>query len=178
VLFELGKFLIGLYLGKSSMAEAFAAAGSLVVLLAWVYYAAQIFLFGAEFTKAHAEHNGSTEASKAMDRTKATAALGVPTEGPAGNGQVPDHAVAKLVETQESIARNQPDRDPAMEGPAFKATEVGLKAALAGLFTEVAALAVVTVVGSIVHRKRQKIEDGLRVSVKERKRQVKRRFAH
>jgi membrane protein len=54
VLFEVGKFLIGLYLGKSNVTESFAAAGSLVVLLAWVYYASQIFLLGAEFTKVYA----------------------------------------------------------------------------------------------------------------------------
>ena len=51
VLFELGKFAIGYYLGKSGVNETYAAAGSLVVVLAWVYYAAQIFLLGAEFTK-------------------------------------------------------------------------------------------------------------------------------
>ena len=59
VLFELGKLLIGLYLGKSGVTEAFAAAGSLVVLVAWVYYAAQIFLLGAEFTKVYARRHGS-----------------------------------------------------------------------------------------------------------------------
>ena len=50
---------IGLYLGKSGLNESFAAAGSLVVLVAWVYYAAQIFLLGAEFTRAFAEQHGS-----------------------------------------------------------------------------------------------------------------------
>ena len=59
VLFEIGKLLIGLYLGKSGVTESFAAAGSLVVLLAWVYYAAQIFLLGAEFTKVYADEHGS-----------------------------------------------------------------------------------------------------------------------
>jgi membrane protein len=59
VLFEVGKLLIGLYLGKSALTESFAAAGSLVVLLAWVYYAAQIFLLGAEFTKVYADTEGS-----------------------------------------------------------------------------------------------------------------------
>ena len=58
-LFELGKLLIGLYLGKSGITESFQAAGSLVVLLAWVYYAAQIFLLGAEFTKVYAQAHGS-----------------------------------------------------------------------------------------------------------------------
>jgi len=61
-LFELGKFGIGMYLGKSGVASAFGAAGSLAVLLIWVYYSAQIFLLGAEFTRAHAQsRNGSTQ---------------------------------------------------------------------------------------------------------------------
>ena len=55
VLFVIGKLAIGLYIGKSGMSESFQAAGALVVLLAWVYYAAQIFLLGAEFTKAYAD---------------------------------------------------------------------------------------------------------------------------
>ncbi len=70
VLFEVGKLLIGLYIGKSSMTESFAAAGSLVVLLAWVYYAAQIFLFGAEFTKAYADAHGSLSGRQALAATR------------------------------------------------------------------------------------------------------------
>jgi membrane protein len=58
-LFTLGKFLIGLYIGKSGIVSGFGAAGSLAVLLAWVYYSAQIFLFGAEFTWAYANEHGS-----------------------------------------------------------------------------------------------------------------------
>ncbi|MBB3641600.1 YihY/virulence factor BrkB family protein [Variovorax atrisoli] len=73
VLFEIGKVLIGLYLGKSGVNESFAAAGSLVVLLAWVYYAAQIFLLGAEFTKVYAHAHGSVAASKAQAATQETA---------------------------------------------------------------------------------------------------------
>lgn len=59
VLFEVGKALIGLYIGKSSVTSSFAAAGSLVVLLLWVYYSAQIFLLGAEFTWVFAHQHGS-----------------------------------------------------------------------------------------------------------------------
>jgi len=59
LLFTVGKVLIGLYLGKSSLASGFGAAGSLVVLLAWVYYSAQIFLLGAEYTWVCANQNGS-----------------------------------------------------------------------------------------------------------------------
>jgi membrane protein len=59
VLFEVGKWLISLYIGKSSITSSFAAAGSLVVLLVWVYYSAQIFLLGAEFTWVFANEHGS-----------------------------------------------------------------------------------------------------------------------
>lgn len=50
LLFTIGKYLIGLYIGKGAVSSGFGAAGSLVVLLVWVYYSAQIFLLGAEFT--------------------------------------------------------------------------------------------------------------------------------
>jgi membrane protein len=82
ILFEVGKFLIGLYLGKSSFAESFAAAGSLVVVLAWVYYAACIFLLGAEFTKAYADAHGSHAAKRAMQGTETSAAAGIPAQVP------------------------------------------------------------------------------------------------
>ena len=83
LLFEVGKMLISLYLGKSSTSHAFAAAGSLVVLLVWVYYAAQIFLLGAEFTKVYADEHGSKSAAKAMTQTAQTATAGFPAEVPA-----------------------------------------------------------------------------------------------
>jgi membrane protein len=59
LLFSIGKLLIGLYLGRSSVTSGFGAAGSLVVLLLWVYYSAQIFLMGAEFTWVFAHDFGS-----------------------------------------------------------------------------------------------------------------------
>ena len=59
VLFTVGKFLIGLYLGKTDVASVFGAAGSLVILLVWIYYSAQILLFGAEFTAVYADRYGS-----------------------------------------------------------------------------------------------------------------------
>jgi len=65
VLFEVGKALIGLYIGKSSVTSSFAAAGSLVVLLLWVYYSAQIFLLGAEFTWVFAHEHGSLKGQQA-----------------------------------------------------------------------------------------------------------------
>jgi membrane protein len=59
LLFTLGKFLIGLYLGKSGISSAYGAAGSLVLLVIWVYYSASILLFGAEFTQVYAGRFGS-----------------------------------------------------------------------------------------------------------------------
>ena len=59
LLFTIGKFLIGLYLGKSSIASAYGAAGSLVIIVVWVYYSAQILLLGAEFTKVYVKRRGS-----------------------------------------------------------------------------------------------------------------------
>lgn len=59
LLFTIGKTLIGLYLGKTNMASGFGAAGSLVILLVWIYYSAQIFLLGAEFTWVFARQHGS-----------------------------------------------------------------------------------------------------------------------
>lgn len=59
LLFTLGKFAIGLYIGRSGVVSGFGAAGSVVVLLVWVYYSAQIFLLGAEFTWVYAYRYGS-----------------------------------------------------------------------------------------------------------------------
>jgi membrane protein len=61
-LFVVGKTLIGVYIGRSGVASPFGAAGSLVVLLLWVYWSAQIFLFGAEFTAVYARRYGSLRA--------------------------------------------------------------------------------------------------------------------
>ncbi|MEN9520750.1 MAG: hypothetical protein RLZZ381_3338 [Cyanobacteriota bacterium] len=59
LLFLFGKFLLGVYLSKGSLGSAYGAAGSLIVLLAWIYYSAQIILFGAEFTQVYTRIYGS-----------------------------------------------------------------------------------------------------------------------
>lgn len=59
LLFNLGKYLIGLYIAESTFSSAYGAAGSLVVLLAWIYYSAQILFLGAEFTQVYTRHYGS-----------------------------------------------------------------------------------------------------------------------
>jgi membrane protein len=64
-LFNLGKFLIGFYIGRTEVAARFGAAGALVVVLLWVYYSAQLFLFGAELTKIWAKYHGSNRGARA-----------------------------------------------------------------------------------------------------------------
>jgi membrane protein len=54
-LFEIGKFLIGLYIGKQGLESTYGAAASIVIVLIWVYYSAQIVLLGAEFTNVYAQ---------------------------------------------------------------------------------------------------------------------------
>ncbi len=72
-LFTVGKTLIGLYIGSSSVASSYGAAGALVVVLLWIYYSSQIFLLGAEFTKVWASHHGSAEAFAARKEAAGTA---------------------------------------------------------------------------------------------------------
>ncbi|NEP17968.1 MAG: YihY/virulence factor BrkB family protein [Leptolyngbya sp. SIO4C1] len=59
ILFTIGKFVLGLYLGNSGFSSTYGAAGSVVIVLAWVYYSAQILFFGAEFTQVYARRYGS-----------------------------------------------------------------------------------------------------------------------
>ena len=69
LLFTIGKFLIGLYLGSSTVASSYGAARGLIIALLWVYYSAQIFPFGAEFTKVYAHHHGSRTRRVATSRS-------------------------------------------------------------------------------------------------------------
>lgn len=59
LLFDFGKFLLGVYLGRSSVGSAYGAAGSFIIVLMWVYYSAQILLFGAKYTELYANKFGS-----------------------------------------------------------------------------------------------------------------------
>jgi membrane protein len=69
LLFTIGKTLIGIYLGSSGITSTYGAAGSLVVVLLWVYYSAQIFLLGAEFTWAFAHRHGSRRNTRPIDKS-------------------------------------------------------------------------------------------------------------
>ena len=83
-LFSLGKYAIGVYLGNSGIASSFGAAGSLIALLLWVYYSAQIFFLGAEFTKQYAMAFGSlrheTQRPTIMGHAAATVVGGLRSE--------------------------------------------------------------------------------------------------
>jgi len=74
LLFTIGKFLVGMYLGRAGVASSFGAAGSLAVLLVWVYYSAQIFLLGAEFTWVYAHRVGSRQGLDKPETAKASIA--------------------------------------------------------------------------------------------------------
>jgi membrane protein len=120
LLFAVGKFLIGLYLGKATVASSFGAAGSLVVLMVWVYYSAQIFLFGAEFTWVYAHELGSRR-GQARPRP-----AGAATEAPAP--AVPEHrpypvptmqAAAALPERRSRLSRLRRQHPYAGVGTAF-----------------------------------------------------------
>jgi membrane protein len=67
-LFEVGKFLIGLYIGKQGLESTYGAAASIIVVLIWVYYSAQLVLMGAEFTNVYARRYGSLKHVAATDR--------------------------------------------------------------------------------------------------------------
>lgn len=150
VLFEVGKFAIGLYLGKSGVNESFAAAGSLVVLLAWVYYAAQIFLLGAEFTKVYSDDNGShagVNASAATRHSAAIAAAG--TEAIQGGGAAANAGAAATAAGGSSSAASLQD-DPSLLQPPPDPAPLPLPVVAVpgppGLGAAVAVLSVVVVV--------------------------------
>ena len=91
LLFTVGKFLIGLYIGKSGVASAFGAAGSLVVVFVWVYYSAQIFLLGAEFTRVYAQTFGSM---CELPQSRAPAAPAIPSRSSQEAESAPPQATA------------------------------------------------------------------------------------
>jgi len=90
VLFTVGKYLIGVYLGRAGVSSGFGAAGSLVIILAWVYYSAQIFLLGAEFTWVFAHRCGSRVDAAVSAPASATASSRSMAE-PNAAGDVPQH---------------------------------------------------------------------------------------
>jgi membrane protein len=86
LLFSLGKILIELYISNSGVVSSYGVAGAPVILLLWVYYSAQIFLLGAEFTKVYAESHGSRQSLK--PETMDSAAIPIRKKADSGPGNV------------------------------------------------------------------------------------------
>jgi membrane protein len=115
LLFSLGKYFIGLYLGNSGVTSTYGAAGSLIVILIWVFYSAQIILLGAEFTQVYAKHRGTgirpskhavqvekgkeqeVDASIAKPNSYANAAQGNPMPRRSGTGRYLIAAVGSII---------------------------------------------------------------------------------
>ena len=97
LLFTLGKTLIGWYLGSSAVASSYGAAGGLIVLFFWVYYSTQVFLVGAEFTKAYATSRGRGPAPSVATQQRPTAAAASPL--PASAREPAGHAAADAART-------------------------------------------------------------------------------
>ncbi len=126
LLFSLGKIGIGLYLGKSAVASAYGAAGSLVVLLAWVYYSAQIFFFGAEFTQVYANKFGSP--IKPSEEAEA-----LPMEEP-GAEKYPSQGKRKEKGTPSYRPVEQPAMDELHEEPIRHPWSFAVAAFIGGMF--------------------------------------------
>ena len=108
VLFTVGKFLIGLYLGKSSVGTSFGAFGSLAIFMVWVYYSAQIFLFGAEFTWVYAHELGSRRGEARPPPVEALVEASSPPP--------PDRSLpVPVMEIEKSVPARQPRRTTGYE---------------------------------------------------------------
>ncbi len=153
-LFEVGKLVIGLYIGRSGITESFQAAGSLVVLLAWVYYAAQIFLLGAEFTKVYADEHGSAAAARATEGTQASAEAGVPIEAVGSEAVLAGGAVKSLESDRGPEPASQLAIPPEL-AVVKTVTRIGLVIAAVRVVGELAAVVGLHVAASSIARRRK-----------------------
>jgi membrane protein len=118
VLFTVGKFAIGLYLGKTNVASGFGAAGSLVIVLVWVYYSAQILLYGAEFTQVYANRVGKrihptaeanvVDLKKAQPPSRTMGAKPSPKEGTVSDSHGPTPISIKRTEVSSQVVNRRP----------------------------------------------------------------------
>jgi membrane protein len=120
LLFSVGKAIIGIYLGNSAVASTFGAAGSLVLLLLWIYYSAQILFFGAEFTQVYANQYSSKTALEGKEKS-------LHTEAKQGTAPSPSAAIAI------SIRERQVERQNRQTGRIFLG--IVITAYLTGIFT-------------------------------------------
>jgi membrane protein len=115
LLFVVGKFIIGLYLGKSDIGSSFGAFGSIIIVMVWMYYSAQIFLLGAEFTWVYAHASGSRKVAPDAEKEEHEVAHGsLAPLGIAPAQEVPVFPVVRI--TPEDLP------DP---GPVYRAAAPG-----------------------------------------------------
>jgi hypothetical protein len=121
VLFSLGKYALGAYIGRGAVGSAYGAAGSLAIVLIWVYYSAQILLFGAELTQVYARMRGSWAQPK--DNAEPAPAKTHPPGRPAAPAPAREAPAAPVVVRPAALARHlepevipPPGRPPAFLG--------------------------------------------------------------
>lgn len=118
LLFTIGRFALGAYLGNSSVGSAFGAAGALAVILVWIYYAAQILFLGAEFTQVYARMYGSEavpepQAEWLSEEERAQQGVGRETRGPERQAKVRDRQPPRGEETEQGRRAPAPQWQPA-----------------------------------------------------------------
>ena len=118
VLFVAGKFLLGLYFARSDPGEAFGAAGSLALILVWIYYSAMIVFFGAEFTQAWAVQRGSgirpdEDAVRVVEEKRHVRGEAAPRSGARGSGEAPGEGVR----SREAARAARPDDEEGASYP-------------------------------------------------------------
>jgi membrane protein len=106
LLFVIGKFLIGLYLGKGDVGSSFGAFGSMVIVMVWIYYSAQIFLLGAEFTWAFAHESGSRRGERPQKANLGEATTPAPAPPAPAPVAAPAHAASRWERRRASDAQN------------------------------------------------------------------------
>jgi uncharacterized membrane protein YqjE len=122
VLFEVGKFALGWYLGRESTANAYGSAGSIVLLLLWVYYASCILLFGAEFTQVYASSRGRLiQPVPEARRVKEIKVITDENEGPSVGQPHAGIPAAAAQRMEEEVPVPAPaDRPPMVTAPAHE----------------------------------------------------------
>ena len=122
VLFTAGKFALGAYIGRGAVGSAYGAAGSLAIVLIWVYYSAQILLFGAEFTQVYARQRGSWVSPAAPGESARRMAGAPAAQGPVAVAPRADRRAPRALEAEIVPA---PARPPAFFGGVALGIAVG-----------------------------------------------------
>lgn len=140
LLFTIGKFLIGIYLGNSSISSTYGAAGSFAVILVWIFYSAQILLFGAEFTQVYAKRYGSQiipDKDAILISDAVRAAQGLPPKGKLVPATLPLTSESQPIPSLQnpSPMTENPTPPPTPALPILWMIAVGLVSFLGGRWT-------------------------------------------